>query len=1172
MFWNIILGIASYALQLILAPKPQNAKAAALEDFDAPVAEEGLEIPDVFGTEVLRSPNVVWYGDLGIEDIKGARRYGFFGPRQVIGHKYALGMQMVLCSGPADSITEIRVADKVAWSGESTGGQIEIDEPDLLGGDQGEGGIVGAVDVEMGGPTQDANDYLTSAIDGLMPAFRGVVSLVLRQVQLGNNTYIKPWEVTLQRIFKVPGTGAEQWYPATAGIPRSGTLREKRDLSADTAFDERYLDVVERTLVRFNAALTQLIIEDLRTGTALASIAISYDPLWVYMSESTGDVLVPDREGHLYVYDGTDGSLKQDITGWGDPTPAGDPTGVMCRCPTETVVDGVTYLFVQKPTAINFRIVCFSNDGSGWGLQWTSVGQAYTRVISAMSAGPAYLYTISNAGAVFRYEWDSATSANSATHIDLTAFGWDAVSPNGISYSSAGGGSVIVVGSNGWVMVVDEAMETLIGSSDAGTWDGTGGTSGADNLTSNRMLNGSSTAVFYQPHGLYMYSAASGDRTLSAAATEWGYASNYFGGTGFHSGFSAAEQGLVVYHEDGPGAVLFLPRYLDMNPAHIIRECITARMGYLAADIEDDDTDSGFTYAADTLYAELFGLTLKWAREEEIGEFINMVLAHIDAYLYTSRRTGKFNLKLVRNDYDIDEIPVVTEDDVVEWSEVSRRGLADAVNSVTVRYTDRLSRGKDASHQVDNIAQMQQMDGQRVSVTRNYPGISTGNLAVRVARRDVKSLGIGMISGRIVCKRTVESWVNPGEPFRLVSARHNLGGEVMRVAEIEFGDGRDNRIVIKFVQDVFGINDDELVDTAASDWENPANPPQAVSPRLVWEMPYRQLIAFAGTAEANSALSGNPDFGAIEAAGARPTQDTSQAILSVKKNSGSYVDRDVMGFAPAGFLDGEIDEQAATLTLTDASALSLITAGSLAVIDGNDRDLMEVIRIDAVDGLDLDISRGFLDTIPKAHADGAELVVFDDFTQGDGEPYTETDTVSVKLRPTTPLGTLSLSSAPVNTVDMDSRAVRPLRPADCEIDGIGYGTVDASALNPIPVSWARRNRLTETTPLAWDAADVSPEASQTTTIRLLDPAGTVIDDTTYTGIAGTTQDIDPADFGSATSGFIEFVSVRSGYESWQNYRLRVLVATDGLLLEGDEQGGTDVLDLEGDETGDLLLE
>jgi len=78
MFWNFILGIALYFLQLVLAPKPQNAKPASLQDFNVPVAEEGKEIPVVFGTVNIKSPNVVWYGDLRLLPIKGPRRYGFW--------------------------------------------------------------------------------------------------------------------------------------------------------------------------------------------------------------------------------------------------------------------------------------------------------------------------------------------------------------------------------------------------------------------------------------------------------------------------------------------------------------------------------------------------------------------------------------------------------------------------------------------------------------------------------------------------------------------------------------------------------------------------------------------------------------------------------------------------------------------------------------------------------------------------------------------------------------------------------------------------------------------------------------------------------------------------------------------------------------------------------------
>lgn len=65
----IVLLIVSYALSVALAPKPPTPDPAALEDFEVPTAEEGRPIPVVFGTVFVSSPNVVWYGDLGVTPI-----------------------------------------------------------------------------------------------------------------------------------------------------------------------------------------------------------------------------------------------------------------------------------------------------------------------------------------------------------------------------------------------------------------------------------------------------------------------------------------------------------------------------------------------------------------------------------------------------------------------------------------------------------------------------------------------------------------------------------------------------------------------------------------------------------------------------------------------------------------------------------------------------------------------------------------------------------------------------------------------------------------------------------------------------------------------------------------------------------------------------------------------
>lgn len=66
----LVVMVISAAVSYALRPKPQDPKAARLEDFDVPTAEEGRPIPVIFGTAWCKSPNVLWYGDLGTEAIK----------------------------------------------------------------------------------------------------------------------------------------------------------------------------------------------------------------------------------------------------------------------------------------------------------------------------------------------------------------------------------------------------------------------------------------------------------------------------------------------------------------------------------------------------------------------------------------------------------------------------------------------------------------------------------------------------------------------------------------------------------------------------------------------------------------------------------------------------------------------------------------------------------------------------------------------------------------------------------------------------------------------------------------------------------------------------------------------------------------------------------------------
>jgi hypothetical protein len=70
MWWYLAVFALTLVVSYALAPKPQSQPPAGLGDVKAPTAEEGREIPVLFGTRDLKGPNVVWYGHFRAVAIK----------------------------------------------------------------------------------------------------------------------------------------------------------------------------------------------------------------------------------------------------------------------------------------------------------------------------------------------------------------------------------------------------------------------------------------------------------------------------------------------------------------------------------------------------------------------------------------------------------------------------------------------------------------------------------------------------------------------------------------------------------------------------------------------------------------------------------------------------------------------------------------------------------------------------------------------------------------------------------------------------------------------------------------------------------------------------------------------------------------------------------------------
>jgi len=114
------------------------------------------------------------------------------------------------------------------------------------------------------------------------------------------------------------------------------------------------------------------------------------------------------------------------------------------------------------------------------------------------------------------------------------------------------------------------------------------------------------------------------------------------------------------------------------------------------------------------------------------------------------------------------------------------------------------------------------------------------------------------------------------------------------------------------------------------------------------------------------------------------------------------------------------------------------------------------------------------------------------------------------------------------------------------IDGNGFADTIYDILpypSSVDATWNNRNRLLEDAIIPrWDGANVTPEAGQTTLLRIVDGSGTVLDE--FAGLTGNSYTIPASSFGPG-SNWVEFWAERDGLRSLQCARRRVVIGDSG---------------------------
>lgn len=579
--------------------------------------------------------------------------------------------------------------------------------------------------------------------------------------------------------------------------------------------------------------------------------------------------------------------------------------------------------------------------------------------------------------------------------------------------------------------------------------------------------------------------------------------------------------------------------HIDMNPAHIILEAlINTTWGGLGYPIADLDLDS-FQTAANLLHAEGLGISLIWAKNTSVEDFIRIILDHVDGALYFNHRTGLLTFKLIRNDYNIGALPVLNESNIINLVEYTSPSVTEAINQVTVNWVDRDNQPQSVT--VQDLAGFARTNGQVSASTLNFPGIASASVAARLAARALQQLCMPLASCTLEINRT-QSGLEPGNCFNFTWGPVGVANMVMRVSSVDHGQFTDSQLRITAVRDVYGLGAISLTTPSTSLWVSPINEPAAAVNRQVGEMTWWQFVRIYGESEAVLAELDDASTLVVCYCG-RPSSDALNYEMW-SRNSGAteWVRRDTDSFPFVATIADPVDPViSSVLTLTAPIDEDLVRVGTYAALES---ELVAVTAVDTVANT-VTVDRGILDTIPVSHEAGARIWFHQDFQGIDSTERAESEVVEVRMLPSTSTGRLALDDAPTNTLTCAGRMMRPYPPGNVRINGErwpeGIGETDELVL-----TWAHRSRILQTVTFnRQDEGDIGPEAGVTYTLRIYGEIDTLI--RTMAGITGTSYTYasatEIADSGLGrlnTSLRVELESVRDGMKSINKWDLSIL--------------------------------
>lgn len=498
----------------------------------------------------------------------------------------------------------------------------------------------------------------------------------------------------------------------------------------------------------------------------------------------------------------------------------------------------------------------------------------------------------------------------------------------------------------------------------------------------------------------------------------------------------------------------------DANPMNVLYEILTNSewgYGFPAADIDT----ANFTTAANTLTSEGNGFSMVLDSTRESVDMIQEIEKQIEGVVFLDHRTGKWKVKLARDDYNINTIIEVSRDtNLLEVGDYSRGGWSETTNQVRIRYFDRAQEYTERTAFAQDSANCILQGGGTVTTGNNVtadiqmPGVKDATLASNIAWRELRTLSYPLAKAKLTVTRAL--WdQTPGNVVAWTDSVLGFTRLPMRIVRIDYGQLAEGKIILDCVQDVFKFALGSFAPPNVSGWTPPSDTLVPFTQTKIFEASRGIVIRdpnYDGTISDKiwcGAVAAGPEVGFRIRQRVSPAAYTAAGTcygLLYVGTLGSSLNRGAAVGASFSVTAASLAEKTNLLVeMAGKTAEDLGNSLSNLILVGNEFMLVGSVVSGAGNAITFSsVYRGVMDSTQQDHASSADVWML--FLSGN---VTDTSlvpgtTVDIKLLPFSRFNEVAEGSVTATPITMSNRIRRPYLPSRLTLNGTLDDTTSVS--------------------------------------------------------------------------------------------------------------------------------